>query len=270
MAVDRRALRKFPGRKRVGGRRRRPNPSTRQEDRGVVHPVQSVAERLGFAVSYKQLVDADTLLKAFEYDQAKLFRAIIADRRVRIQAIQAIFVLMGVDQFDGIKKIVWTYIDKPPVWQFLADSGWSDCDVATQEALTDAERTGLDSVDLRFRSWRYQYSLTSMTQLNSITGTCRALRRRSPWSTSPPLPRWQYETRSGWYDFDLEGHRSLAEALRDAEGDEVTVVRKVMRGVMYELDFVDLTQKNLSTGRVRALRFGTSSAGRLARSSERP
>merc|ERR1712048_169365 len=163
----------------------------------------------------------------------------------------------GVDQFDGIKKIVWQYIDAPPVWQFLADSGWFDCDVATQDALNEAERDGLDSVDLPFRSWVYKYSLASMTQVNSKTNRPRALRRRSPWSTPPLLPRWQYETGCGWYDFDLEGHRSLAEALCDAERTEVTVVQKVMRGAVYELDFVGLTQTNLTTGRVRALRFGT-------------
>jgi len=251
MTVDRRALRKFPARKRVG-RRRRVQPST--------IPASSVGMRLGLAVSYRQLVDADTLQKAFEYDQAELLRAFVADRRARIQAVQAIFVLMGVDHLDPIKKLVWTYIDQPPAWQFLGDAGWSDCDATTQLALNEAEQSGLESVALRFRAWTYQYSLTAMTQENIDTGKSRALRRSSPWSTVLPLPRWQYETRFGWSDCDLETQRSLREALQDAECQETTVVETVMRGVLYELNFVRLTQTNVATGRVRALRFGLPNA----------
>jgi hypothetical protein len=82
MAVDRRALRRFPGRKRVGRHRRR-TP--------LEIPLPSVAERLGFAVSFRQVVDADTMRKNFEYDQETLLRTFVADRRARIRAVQAIF-----------------------------------------------------------------------------------------------------------------------------------------------------------------------------------
>lgn len=219
----------------------------------------SVAERLGLAVSCIDMVDADTLRNAFEYDQTALLRAFDADRSARIRAIQAIFVQMGVDHFDPVKKLVWTYIDKPLVWQFLADAGWSDCDVATQAALNDAERNGRESVDFGFRAWSYRYFLPAMMQVNLDTGKSRPLRRSSPWS-GPAVPRWQYETRFGWSDCDLEMQGSLGEALREAERNEKTVVQRVMRGAVYHFDFVALTQTNVTTNRVRALRFGAPAA----------
>lgn len=248
MAVDRRALRKFPGRKRVGRHRRR-TPS--------VVPAPSVADRLGLAICSRQLVDADIMQKAFEYDQAALLRTFVADRRARIRAVQAIFKLMCVDHFDPIKKMVWTYIDQPLAWQFLADAGWADCDATTQSLLNDAERNGRESIEVPFRAWTYRYSIAAMTQVNLSTGRCRDLRRSSPWTTVPAVPRFQYQTRFGWSDCDLLMQRLLGEALRDAERAQTAVVQRMMRETLYEFDFVRLTQMNIATRRVRALRFGT-------------
>lgn len=62
--------------------------------------------------------------------------------------------------------------------------------------------------------------------------------------------------RFGWSDCDLDTQRSLGEALHDAEREKTTLVTRVMRGILYEFDFVSLTQMNLDSGRVRALRFG--------------
>jgi hypothetical protein len=163
---------------------------------------------------------------------------------------------MRVEHFDPIKKIVWTYIDQPLAWQFLADAGWADCDVTTQALLNDAERNGLESIDVPFRSWTYRYSFETMKQVNLDTGRSRNLRRSSPWTTALPMPRFQYQTRFGWSDCDLEMQRSLGEALRDAEREQIAVVQRVMRGTLYEFDFVGLTQMNIETRRVRALRFG--------------
>merc|ERR1711933_296224 len=150
--------------------------------------------------------------------------------------------------------------DQPLAWQFLADAGWADCDVATQALLNDAERNGLESIDVPFRAWYYRYSFETMTQVNLCTGTSRDLRRSSPWTTVPPVPRFQYQTRFGWSDCDLETQRSLGEALRDAERERTTVVQRMMRGTFYEFDFVGLTQRNIATRRVRALRYGTPAA----------
>jgi hypothetical protein len=165
------------------------------------------------------------------------------------------FKLMRLEHLAPIKKLVWAFIDQPPAWQFLADAGWSDCDIATQALLNDAERLGLESVDFPSRAWTYRYSLAAMTQVNLVTGKSRALRRRSPWSVAPSVPRWQYQTQFGWADCDLEMQRLLGEALHDAELEQRTLIHRVVRGALYEFDFMGLTQKNVATGRVRALRF---------------
>lgn len=246
MGVDRRVLRRFPGRKRRG-RGRPAQPS--------IPPALSVAERLGLAVSCNQLVDAETLRNCFEYDQATLLRTFDADRRARIRAVHAIFVQMGVDHFDPVKRLVWTYLDTPLAWQFLADAGWSDCDAATQVALNNGERNCLETVDCQFRAWNYRYWLTTMSQVNLNTGKVRPLRRCSPWGASA-LPRWQYETQFGWSDCDLSMQGALADALREAESEETTLIQRVLRSAVYEFDFVALTQINVHTRRVRALRFG--------------
>merc|ERR1712232_438322 len=162
----------------------------------------------------------------------------------------------GVDRLGPIKKLVWTYIDQPPAWQFLADAGWLDCDAETQAALNDAERNGLQSVDFQFRAWTYRYVLTAMTQVNLNTGKPRALRRSSPWSAAAPISRWQYQTRFGWSDCDLDMQHSLGEALRDAEREKTPVIQRQRDNTLYDFDFVNLTQTNVYTGRVRALRFG--------------
>jgi hypothetical protein len=211
---------------------------------------------LGWAVTYKELIDADTLRNSFDYEQAEFLRIFAVDRRARILAVQGIFKHMGVDHLDPIKKLVWTCIDEPPAWQFLADAGWADCDLATQAVLNDAERNGLTSVDLPFRAWSYRYSLVAMVQVNLDTMKSRALRRCSPWTEAVPVPRWQYQTRFGWSDCDLDTQRSLGEALHDAEREGTPVVQRGMRGVVYEFDFVNLTQINVASRRVRALNFG--------------
>lgn len=243
MAVDRRALRRYPGRKRIG-RRRTAQP-----------PPWSWIKQLGLAVSSAELLSAEHLQKTFEYDQSEFLRAFVADRRVRIQAVQAIFVLMGVNRLDPIKKLVWAFLDQTLVWQVLLDSGWADCDADVQEALNDAEINGQGTCDLRFRAWVHQYSLPDMRQVNLTTGRFRELRRTSPWSAPAPA-RWQFETKFGWSDCNLETHAGLWRAVCEAEREGKTQVQVDMHGSVYELDLVRLIQKNVSTGRMRALRFG--------------
>lgn len=214
------------------------------------------AERpVNLAVSSKDLVSPDTLQNAFESNQEELLGAYAADRRLRVQAVQAIFKIMGVDHFDMIKKMVWDYLDQPPFWQFLADAAWTNCDPATQEVLNEAERNGMSAVTVRTRAWAYEFSLVDMVQLNLSTGKSRSLRRFSPWAPAAQLPRWQYETRFGWTDCDIEMQRLLGSAVLEAEADGINIVCREVRRIKYEFDFVRLTQTNISTGRVRALRY---------------
>lgn len=104
MAVDRRALRKYPGRKRVGRRRR---------VQACAIPAASVPVLLGLAVSYKQLVDADTLRSSFEYDPMEFLRVFAADRQARIRAVQAIFKLMGVDHSTQSRSLCGRTLTSP-------------------------------------------------------------------------------------------------------------------------------------------------------------
>jgi len=95
-----------------------------------------------------------------------------------------------------------------------------------------------------------------MTQVNLDTGRSRDLRRSSPWTLAPSVPRWQYQTLYGWSDCDLAMQQLLREGLLDAEREVTTIVQREVRGTMYQFDFASLTQLNMATGRVRALRFG--------------
>merc|ERR1712187_906640 len=184
-----------------------------------------------------------------------LLRAFAFDRSARIRAVQAVFTSMSVDHFDEIKKLVWKYLDQPPLWQFLADAGWSNCDSLTQEALTDAEQQGRSTILMHRNVWHYEYSLERMTQTNLSTAKVRGLRRCSPWAVKL-LPRWQYQTRCGWTDCDIEMQHVLCKAVLQAEADQQVIVQRELRGTLYEFDFVELTQTNTLTGRVRALYYG--------------
>jgi len=220
--------------------------------------MQSVTERLGLGASTQALVDVDTLKNAFEYDQAELSQEFLLDRRALIAAVQDIFVRMGVVQLDGIKRLVWTFIDHPPIWQVRGDAGWLDCDATTQKALNDAERDRLETVDVQFRAWTHRYNLTSKKQINRQTKRSRPLRQRSPWTTAAwALPRWQYETRNAWSDCVIDMQRALGDGLREAEREETAVVQVESRGYKYQIDFKSpMMQINVHTGKVRALRFG--------------
>merc|ERR1711862_186533 len=134
--------------------------------------------------------------------------------------------------------------DQPPVWQFLGDASWTDCEPATQKALNEAERNGTSTVCVQMRSWPYELSLADMVQLNLSTGKSRPLRRFSPWSLARQLPRWQYGTRLGWTDCDIEMQRLLGSAVLEAESEGKSIVGREVRSTMYEFDFLRLTQTN--------------------------
>lgn len=211
--------------------------------------------RVDLAVSSKDLVSPDMLENALRSDQEELDRERAADKRLRVQAVQAVFELMGVDHFDEIKKMVWDYLDQPPVWQFLGDASWTDCDAATQTTLNEAERSGMSAICVQIRAWHIDFSLVDMVQINLSTGKSRPLRRFSPWSFARQLPRWQYQTRFGWTDCDIEMQRLLGSAVLEAEVEGESVVCRQVRSIIYMFDFARLTQTNTSTGRMRALRY---------------
>jgi len=163
---------------------------------------------------------------------------------------------MEADAFNDIKRLVWAFLDAPRIWQFLADSGWTNCSQLAQDTLNEAEKDGLDKVEVSTDAWTHSYSVARMEQTNNDTGKVRELRRISPWASVLMLPRWQYSTRFGWTDCDLDMQSLLAEMLAEAEARKESIVRRSLRGSEYEFDFVTLAQTNLATQRVRALRYG--------------
>merc|ERR1712039_316185 len=160
------------------------------------------------------------------------------------------------DHLDPIKMIVWSFLDQPTAWQFLDEGGWKDCLCSTQQMLNNAEREGVEGIPLLLdNGHRYHYDLRHMFQTNCRTGKTRPLRRGNSWSKAEALPRWQYETRSGWSDCDVHTQELLGAALLEAETTQQAVVHRMIRGSTYALDFESLTQTNLESRRLRALRF---------------
>jgi len=254
MSRDRRALRRFPGRKRVGrrrgGRAAGGPPGSAQQAPAEAEP------KAALALASWQLGSVEALREAMRCDGEQLRAGFARDRRTRVRAVQALFAAMRAEAFGGVKRLVWAFLDEPRVWQFLADAGWTSCDDAVQDALNDAEKRGLGQVEISTSVWTHQYCLEDMSQTNVQTGRCRLLRRVSPWAPVLSVSRWQYSTRFGWSDCDLEMHGLLAEALAEAEALGEAVVRRTVRGAEYDFDLQALTQANVHTGRVRALRYG--------------
>merc|ERR1712187_407539 len=75
MAKDRRSLRRFPGRKRIGRQRR--NSAQRPSD---VAPVPHAARKLALAIASAEFVDPNCLQSAFQSDQEMLLRSFEYDR----------------------------------------------------------------------------------------------------------------------------------------------------------------------------------------------
>merc|ERR1719356_181823 len=237
------------------GRRRRGHPAGAPP--GAGRQAEAKAEpRVALALASRQLVSVEVLREAMRCDREQLRSDFAFDRRTRVRAVQALFTAMRADALDGVKRLVWVFLDEPLVWQFLADSGWISCDGAVQHVLNDAERRGLGQVEISTRAWTHRYCLEGMSQTNVKTGKDRLLRRVSPWAPALSMPRWQYSVRSGWSDCDLEMQGLLAEALAEAEAQGEAIVRRTVRGTEYDFDLQALTQANVHTGRVRALRYG--------------
>jgi hypothetical protein len=224
-------------------------------------------KRHELALTVSQLEDVAVLRSVMTIDPERLSREFAEDRIMRRLALKALCEEgMGAVASDDVQRLAWGFLDEAAVWQFQADAGWTSCSGEVQAILDEAKRNRREQVDATTGAWTHQYSLADMSQTNRSTGKRRPLRLVSPWAPVLVAPRWQYSTRFGWTDCDLEMQALLAEALAEAENSAVDVVRRTVGlpvsysdkpiSVEYDFNFKDLTQTNVSTRRERRLRYG--------------
>jgi len=225
------------------------------------HPIDRRALRNHLKSVRAALKAVQTGFACSALEDRALFCQFDSDRLLQMKYLSWFLDEGGMRGRDTLKAYVWAFLDEPIYWQFQTDQGWADCDEVTQQALRKAEAQGEHVVELRLRSWTYEYNLAERCQTNLSTLKYRSLRRRNPFvakfagsresgPTTCEGPRWQFSSGFGWADCDVEVQNLLKEA--EAQGNFSVQAR--VRQYDYVFDLKLGKQLNVSTGRERNLR----------------
>ncbi|CAE7253121.1 unnamed protein product [Symbiodinium natans] len=151
-------------------------------------------------------------------------------------------------------------------WQVqLSDGGeWSDLAAEQQLALRKATEKGEKVVHFRARGFPYEIDLKEMTQKNLKTGTSRTIQEvevsigalagdaggEEEVEAEKPY-KWQVSNgKGGWWDFPED----VDTKLKEARAAGISVVKCTIRGQHYEVDIVNMHQKNCKVGTRREIR----------------
>ncbi|RVE56655.1 hypothetical protein OJAV_G00223640 [Oryzias javanicus] len=152
-------------------------------------------------------------------------------------------------------------------WEFMGDRGqWTEyqapicsCDSSAIEREYMLNPQG----QFHFTTHKYLYTLdfSRMCQINNIFGTTRAVRRTAGSGVQPGISsgtglRWQFQDEGIWKDYTQGNQCSVSSQdieLQYQRNPSGTLIFYT-RDFSYELNFSAMTQRNLSTNTVRAVR----------------
>ena len=102
-------------------------------------------------------------------------------------------------------------------------------------------------MDYQAHSQSYRAQLGTLTQVNTLTGKERCIRR-----LQVPQSLWQWEGDRGWNNFDTGLRQTLERSYLSDRTDRAHSYST--HGHAYEANFVTMKQKKVSTGYVRCIR----------------
>lgn len=160
-----------------------------------------------------------------------------------------------------------TSTDKGFKWEFMGDEGqWTEY----QAHVCSYDSTGIElqyqlkpQGHLNFNTRRFSYTLdfSAMCQINNNTGTARAVRRTAKngsqqHSSLASEPRWQFQDNGGiWKDYTTgQSGQSSQDIELQYQQNCTGTMRFTTPSFQYELDFAAMTQRNLSTNKIRPVR----------------
>lgn len=152
-------------------------------------------------------------------------------------------------------------------WEFMGNEGeWTEyrAHVCSYDSVGIEQQYQLNPQgQLHFNTRRFSYTLdfSAMCQTNNNTFTTRAVRRtlksgRQQHSSMDSQPRWQFADNSGiWKDYTAaRSGQSSQDIELQYQQDPTGTVRFTTNSFQYELNFAAMTQRNLSTNKIRSVR----------------
>ncbi|KAG7225690.1 hypothetical protein INR49_012276 [Caranx melampygus] len=153
-------------------------------------------------------------------------------------------------------------------WEFMGDEGeWTEYQAhicCFDSTAIEAQYQMNPQGQLRFKINRFSYTLdfSRMYQVNDQIGTTRAVRRTlnngNQYNSLSTTPRWQFQDIGGvWKDYS-KSYRHCSISSQDIElqyqQNPSGSMKFSTKSFSYELDFLAMTQRNLSTNTTRSVR----------------
>ncbi|XP_029350850.1 E3 ubiquitin-protein ligase DTX1 isoform X2 [Echeneis naucrates] len=150
-------------------------------------------------------------------------------------------------------------------WEFMGDEGeWTEyqahiCSFDSTTIETQYQLTPQGQLHFKINRFSYTLDFAKMCQVNNQIGTKRQVRRTSNFrsqQSSSTTPRWQFQDIDGRWKEYSKGNCSISSQDIELQYQQ-TPTGKLMfttNNFSYELDFLAMSQRNLSTHTTRSVR----------------
>eukprot|EP01124_Arcella_intermedia_P030033 TRINITY_DN6480_c0_g2_i3.p1 TRINITY_DN6480_c0_g2~~TRINITY_DN6480_c0_g2_i3.p1 ORF type:complete len:401 (+),score=73.28 TRINITY_DN6480_c0_g2_i3:289-1491(+) len=142
------------------------------------------------------------------------------------------------------------------VWEWFDKKSWVAYDSLTNQILEKAFSSGREVLQLDhgfFVNGPYNVCFKTMKQTNVKTSFVRDI-RRNPGNVTSPVSTWACLVRKKWEPYDVDTSTILENAYLSGESKVILQHSFYKESGPYEVDFVDMHQKNTKTGFKREVR----------------
>ncbi|XP_028305536.1 uncharacterized protein LOC114465017 isoform X2 [Gouania willdenowi] len=147
-------------------------------------------------------------------------------------------------------------------WEFMADEGvWTEyqahlCSFDSAAIERHFQLNPQGNIHFKVGGFMYTLKFPEMIQINNIIGTERRVRRVQHNDSSVMGPRWQFKDIDGqWKDYTKDRCSISSQDIEVAyQQNQAGTLLFNTRNFNYVLDFAGMTQKNLSTNMIRAVK----------------